>query len=101
MSSRKVLPVKLSPKARQDFIDILQYTGETWGEPQLLIYRNKINDALQALGQDAQLGHRRDDLPPGFHAYLVGSHVIVYRIEPASIGVLRILHQRMSLARHV
>ena len=55
MSSRKVLPVKLSPKARQDFIDILQYTGETWGEPQLLIYRNKINDALQALGQDAQL----------------------------------------------
>lgn len=64
MSCHKVLPLKLSPKARQDFIDILQYTGETWGEPQLLIYRNKINDALQALGQTAQLGHCRDDLPP-------------------------------------
>jgi len=53
MSSHKVLLLKLSPKARQDFIDILQYTGETWGEAQLLIYRNKINDALQALGQNA------------------------------------------------
>lgn len=101
MSSRKALPLKLSPKAQQDFIDILRYTGETWGQPQLLVYRDKINEALQAIGQNAQLGHRRDDLPPGLRAYLVGSHVIVYRIEAASIGVVRILHQRMSLTRHV
>ena len=38
MSSRKPLPLKLSPKARQDFIDILRYTGETWGEKQALCY---------------------------------------------------------------
>lgn len=57
MSFRRALPLKLSPKARQDFIDILRYTGETWGEPQLLVYRDKINDALRALGQNAQLGH--------------------------------------------
>jgi len=30
----------LSPKAKQDFIDILRYTGETWGESQLLAYRD-------------------------------------------------------------
>ena len=30
MSSRS-LPIRLSRKARQDFIDILRYTGETWG----------------------------------------------------------------------
>lgn len=62
MSSRKSLPVKLSPKARQDFIHILRYTGETWGQSQLLIYRDKINDALQAISQNADLGHRRSDL---------------------------------------
>ncbi len=45
MSSPKQHPLKLSPKARQDFIDILRYTGETWGEAQLLIYRDKLNDA--------------------------------------------------------
>jgi toxin ParE1/3/4 len=101
MSSRKPLPLKLSPKARQDFIHILRYTGETWGEKQLQAYRDKIDDALQAISQNPQLGHHRNDLPPAFSAYLVGSHVIVYRDLGAAIGIARILHQRMSLARHV
>ena len=101
MSSRKPLPLKLAPKARQDFIDILRYTGETWGQAQLLTYRDKINDALQALSQNPQLGHKRSDLPATHLAYLVGSHVIVYRVSADSLGVARILHQRMSLARHL
>ena len=52
MSSRNPLPVKLAPKARQDFIDILRYTGETWRQAQLLTYRDKINDALHAISQN-------------------------------------------------
>ena len=101
MSSRKPLPLKLAPKARQDFIDILRYTGETWTPAQLMIYRDKINDALQAISQNPQLGHRRSDLPATHLACLVGSHVIVYRVGADSLGVVRILHQRMSMARHV
>ena len=31
MYSPEALPLKLAPKARQDFIDILRYIGETWG----------------------------------------------------------------------
>ena len=101
MSSRKLHTVTLSPKARQDFIDILRYTGETWGQNQLLTYRDKINDALQAIGGNPQLGHGRDDLPPTHQAYLVGSHIIVYRTRADGVAVVRILHQRMSLAKHV
>lgn len=101
MSSRRALPLKLSPKARQDFIDILRYTGETWDQQQLMTYRDKIDDALQAISNNSQLGHRRDDLPTTHLVYPVGSHVIVYRAGEASIGVVRILHQRMSLSRHV
>ena len=98
---RPPLPIKLSPKARQDFVDILRYTGETWGSNQLQAYRDKIDNALQAIGRNPQIGHRRDDLPATHLAYLVGSHVIVYRFGTDSIGVARILHQRMSLGRHV
>ena len=101
MSSHKPLPLKLSPIAQQDFVDILRYTGETWGQNQLQAYRDKINDALQAICHNPELGHRHDDLPPTHMAYLVGSHVIVYRTDADSIGIVRILHQRMSLARHV
>ena len=101
MSSRKPAALRLSPKARQDFIDILRYTGERWGEGQLHTYRDKINEALQAIGHNPQLGHGRDDLPPTHLAYLVGSHVIVYRPMGDTIGIVRILHQHMSLNRHV
>lgn len=101
MSSRKPRLLKLSPRARQDFIDILRYTGETWGQNQLLVYRDNINDALQAISHNPQLGHQRADLPSTHLAYLVGSHIIVYRTGTDTVGVVRILHQRMSLIKHL
>ena len=55
--------VLLSPRARQDFIDILRYTGETWGTRQLHVYRDKINDALQIISRNPAMGHRSSELP--------------------------------------
>ena len=93
--------IVLSPRARRDFIDILRYTGETWGQAQLHTYRDKINDALQMLAHNPLLGHPHDELPETHRLYLVGSHVIVYREQGATLAVVRMLHQRMSLVRHV
>lgn len=101
MSIPKALPVKLSPQARQDFIDILRYTGETWGKNQLLTYRDKLDKALQAISNNIQLGHPHVDLPATHRTYLVGSHMIVYRTDMDNIGVVRILHQRMNLKNHI
>jgi toxin ParE1/3/4 len=92
--SRKIV---LSPAARRDFIDLLRYTGETWGLAQLRAYRDKVDDALQLIGRNPALGHRAPDLPDTHRLYLVGAHVIVYRDCGASIDVVRILHQRMAL----
>lgn len=96
-----MLPVRLSPQARRDFIDILRFTGERWGKAQLLVYRDKIDDALRAIGDNPRLGLPRDDLPASHLAYLVGSHVIVYRLGAGGVGAVRILHQRMCLSRQV
>ena len=96
MSSHS-LSIRFSKKARQDFIDILRYTAEQFGPLQLDIYRDRIDDALQLIGHNPEIGHRRFDLPQSHRAYLVGAHVIVYRLEDQGIGVVRILHQRMSL----
>ena len=101
MFSRKPLSITLSPKARQDFIDILRYTGETWGEPQLLTYRNKINEALQVISANPQRGRQRDDLPSACFSYSVGAHVIVYRLGADEVAVVRILHRRMDLGKHL
>ncbi|MFO7686727.1 MAG: type II toxin-antitoxin system RelE/ParE family toxin [Desulfobacterales bacterium] len=101
MSSPEPLPLRLSPKARQDFIDILRYTGETWGRDQLSVYRDKIDRAFRTILNNPRIGHRRHDLPSTYLVYLVGSHMVIYRIDNDAIGIVRILHQRMSLPRHL
>lgn len=91
--------IVLSPRARQDFIDVLRYTGETWGHAQLHAYRDKIDDALQLISRNSAVGRRVPELPDTHRLYFVGSHVIVYRERGESVlAVIRILHQRMSLA---
>lgn len=64
--------IVLSPRARQDFIDILRYTGETWGRGQLRIYRDKFDDALQLITRNPEIGHRLPELPETHRLYFVG-----------------------------
>ena len=56
MPTRKRLPLKLSPIARDDFIGILRYTDETWGHDQLVAYRDHLDGALQAIVRNPALG---------------------------------------------
>jgi toxin ParE1/3/4 len=91
----------IAPQAQQDIISILRYTGETWGKEQLLIYRNKLDEALKTIGQNPEIGHRSSELSATYRLYLVGSHVVVYRTQDEVISVVRILHQRMSLRQHL
>jgi toxin ParE1/3/4 len=86
---------------RQDLIDILRFTVETSGKRQLHTYRDRINDALQAIGRNPAIGQHSQALPETHRLYLVGAHVIVYRDQASSIAAVRILHQRISLMRHV
>ncbi|MEO5654690.1 MAG: type II toxin-antitoxin system RelE/ParE family toxin [Nitrosospira sp.] len=100
MSSHKP-HLKLSPEAQQDFISILRYTGERWGISNCWPTRNKLNDALVLLGRNPQLGQTSRELPDTHQLYFVGSHVIVYRTRQNVTEVVRILHQRMSITRHI
>ena len=94
-------PLRLSPEAQKDFSSILRYTGERWGRKQLLIYRDKLHDALMLIEGNPALGHHSAELPTMHRLYFVGSHVIVYRARQDVIEVVRILHQRMSISRGV
>jgi len=91
----------LSPKAEQDIENILRYTGEEWGEKQIAIYRDKLAGALEALLANPARGHASAELPETHRIYPVGSHVIVYRVRADIIGIIRILHNRMSLTLNV
>jgi len=100
MSSPK-FRFELSPLAQQDFIDILRHTGKTWGQDQLIVYRNKLQESFDVIRQHPQLGHQTVELPKTHRLYFVGSHFIVYRTLGQIISVVRILHQRMSLTKNL
>lgn len=103
MSVPETLPIRFSPRARQDLIGILRYTGETWGIKQLHAYREKIDKALLTISREPMLGTQMGAATSQqmLMRFLVGSHLIVYRIELTGIGVIRILHQRMQAHDHL
>lgn len=100
-SPERPLRVVLSPRARKDFIDILRFTGATWGQAQLHVYRGKLDEALRRIGRNPEIGSRAEDSPGAHRVTFAGSHVIVYRTRGPNVEVIRILHQRMMPGRYL
>lgn len=101
MCAHEALRLTLSPKAHQDFVDILHFTVKTWGQKQLQIYGNEINSMSLAILNNPQLGRQRDDLPSTHRAITVEDHPIVYRVRVKDIAVVRLLHQRMNIGKQM
>ena len=102
--------VRLGAPAELDFANILKWTTETFGERQARAYRDTIVQALGELAHDADVAgsKARDDIMPGLRTLHVarrgrrGSHFLMYRTAPGrTIEVVRILHERMDLHRHI
>jgi toxin ParE1/3/4 len=99
--SRPDLPLILSPRAEDDFADILQYTLDTWGEVQVFKYRDILDEALLTIREHPQIGHSRAELSAAHRIFPAGRHIIVYRVTERAILVSRILHERMDLSTHL
>jgi toxin ParE1/3/4 len=90
---------KLTPAARNDLNDIEYYTVAHWGFPQAKNYMIALQQAIESLPVAPYSGRRCDHVRFGCHRLDVQSHAIFYTIAK-NIKVLRILHQRMDIARH-
>lgn len=91
----------VTPRARTDIEDIWDYTVKNWGERQAEIYIQLVKTAVDAVAADPGVGRRCDDVRPGYRRYPVGSHVLFYRVTASAVVVVRILHQRMDVERHL
>jgi len=88
--------LNFSDDARRDIRSILRYTRKIWGERQRNAYAERLAATLQDLARYPHLGRLRDDLAAGLRSYPVGEHIVYYRVEPASITILRVLHSNMD-----
>jgi toxin ParE1/3/4 len=102
--------IRLGSEAEKDFARILKYTKDTFGPRQVEVYRATLLEALAALdaGPDVLGSVAREEIFPNLRTLHVscrgrrGRHFIMYRaVQGHVIGVVRILHDAMDLARHV
>jgi toxin ParE1/3/4 len=91
----------ISPRARRDLDEIWAYTQRHWGIDQAEIYLRQIGRHVEMVAARPMMGRACPEIRAGYFQYPSGSHVLFYRLTEGGIDVVRILHERMDVGRHV
>lgn len=102
--------IRLGAAAEVDSANIVRWTAENFGAQQARAYRDTLVQAIGELseGPDIVDTKSRDEITADLRSLHLarhgrrGSHFLMYRAAPnKTIEIVRILHERMDLARHV
>ncbi len=91
----------LSSKAAADLEDIYEYTIIHFGLEQARVYLLGMHARFQMLAEQPTEGRKADELAPGLRRVEYQSHVVFYMPKDHCIWIVRVLHQRMDVTRHV
>ena len=84
------------PRARNDLSEIWAYIAAD-NETRADAFVDLIDQKFQALASHPHLGRSRDELDEGLRSFPVGKQVIFYRVVPAGIEIVRVLHGSRDL----
>ncbi len=91
---------RLSPQARIDLEDIWLHTFKYWSLEQAEKYHRDIIATIEALVSGHKNG-RRAHIRDGYWKCTAGAHVLYYRYSGTNLDIIRILHGRMDVERHL
>lgn len=91
---------RLSPRAESDLEEIWLYTFKNWSPEQADSSHNAIVDAFENRAAGRKTG-RSIDIREGYFKFPAGAHLVFYRFAETGLVVVRILHQRMDVNRHL
>ncbi len=106
----RIWRVRLSKDAKRDLGKITSWTRKRFGTIQAIVYRDILIGAITALrdGPNHVASKSREEMAPGIrmlHVARLGknaSHVLIYRTaESGTIEIVRILHDRMEISKHL
>ena len=93
---------KLSKKAKNDIINIWEYTFNNWSKQQADNYYDLILNEIEHLEKNPYSGRNYSNLRKNYLGSIVKSHIIFYLItDESEIEIVRILHSKMDLARRL
>lgn len=96
----KARPWGLTPLAEDDLEGIWLYTFRRWSPEQADRYHLGLVAAFEGLARGDFRGSPTD-IRPGYFKYPCGAHVIYFRDAGHRLEIVRILHGRQDVDRHL
>lgn len=97
MSQTKSALYRVTPRAKEDLINIARYTEASWGRAQRNLYLKQLEQRFAWLAANPHLGKARPEIADGFYSFLQGQHIIFYLISGRCIDVIGVPHQEMDI----
>lgn len=88
-------------RASADLRSISAHSTREWGWPRAQIYLLEIQRVIEWLAAMPEAGASAELVRPGYRKHPAGVHIIYYRLTKDGIEIVRILHQRMDMGRHL
>jgi len=92
---------RLSHRAEDDFLNILNYTIRKWGTAQAERYLDRIEACFEMLAENPMLGRQCEGIAPGLRRIEEGKHTIFYRPDTNDLKIERVLHHSMLPSRQM
>jgi toxin ParE1/3/4 len=91
---------RVTPRAREDLINIGRYTEQQWGKSQRNTYLKKIEQRFTWLASNPNIGKPRPEISEDFMSYPEGLHVVFYLINKENIDIIGVPHKQMDVLNY-
>lgn len=96
-----MLELKIKPEAENDLSKIFEYTAMNWGVDQAEKYQDDLFAGMLLLTNHEQLGKEYPFANLSYRKLHIKRHLIFYRIEDQTCLIVRVLHERMDIKKHL
>jgi len=93
---------RISQQAIDDLNDIWVYIFNKWSKKQAGIYYDLIMEEIEFIADNYLVGKSAEQTRKNYRVTKIKSHLIFYRkIKNEIVEIVRILHQRMDIKKHM
>lgn len=88
------MQLRITTKAQRDIEDIARYTQRN-------IYLDQLDKILHLISTYPHQGKRCNYIRKNYFKYHVNSHIIFYESVSQQVKVIRVLHKKMDVYKHI
>ena len=92
---------RLATPARADLDSIWRYTNEHWSQAQADRYIDSLILRMVWLRENEALWMDRSEIRDGLFSVRESRQLIFFKSTGVTISIVRVLHDRMEVARHI